>query len=201
MRAAFEMIYSELASRIAVLARRFPDQEEAGGEMMASAWVNFRSVARRRGVFIHPGLLAWVSCVRLRAGRLMAGSSVQDVHAPAAQALGRARLFHLSLLSSSKRRQVISDSTVEHIVTALTTDEREQPCIRAATRLDWAAFMHTLPNRLRRILRGLVVGDSKGLIARRLGISNGRLSQLLDVLAQEITTFFTPELLPTWCAA
>ncbi|MCY3024496.1 MAG: hypothetical protein NTW87_36435 [Planctomycetota bacterium] len=51
------------------------------------------------------------------------------------------------------------------------------------------------------VLRGLVVGDAKGLIARRLGISNGRLSQLLDLLAGEIRSFFTPELLPTWCAA
>jgi hypothetical protein len=109
--AAFEAIYPELASRIAVLARRFPDPEEATGEMLAFAWANFASVARRRGVFLHPGLLVWASSVRLRAGRLMTGSSARDVHAPAAQALGRSRVIHVSALSVSKRQQTLPDST------------------------------------------------------------------------------------------
>ena len=199
--AAFEAVYPELLSRVTVVARRFPDADEAAGEMLAFAWANFASVARRRGVFLHPGLLVWASSVRLRAGRLMTGSSVRDVHAPAAQALGRSRVIHLSALSASKRQQTLPDSTVQHIVAALTTSEREQPDVRAAVRLDWGAFMRTLPNRLRRILRGLVVGDSKGLIAKRLGISNGRLSQLLDVLAREITTFFGADIIPAGCVA
>ncbi|MCY3017577.1 MAG: hypothetical protein NTW87_00900 [Planctomycetota bacterium] len=199
--AAFETIYPELLSRVTVLARRLPDPDEAAGEMLAFAWANFASVARRGGVFLPPSMLVWMSGVRYRSGRLLTGTTVTDVHSPAAQVRGRAQLIHLSLLSSSRRQQVLSDSTVVHITDALTTSERERPDVRAATRIDWNSFMRTLPRRLRRIVRGLVVGDSKGLIARRLGISNGRLSQLLDVLAREIKAFFGAEIVPAGCIA
>jgi len=98
-----ETIYPGLASRINVLARRFPDREEAAGEMMAFAWANFASVARRRGVFLHPGLLVRASSVRLRAGRLMTGTTVTDVHSLAAQVRGRARLIHLAPQAPTRR--------------------------------------------------------------------------------------------------
>jgi len=199
--AAFEAIYPELLSRINVLARRFPDPDEAAGEMLGFAWANFASVARRRGVFLHPGLLVWASSVRLRAGRLMTGSSVHDVHAPAAQALGRSRVIHLSALSASKRQQTLRDSTVDRIVDAVSTSEKDRPDMRAAARLDWAAFACQLPRRLRRIMQWLAIGESKTWIARRLGISKGRVSQLLDKLGREVRSFFTPELLPAWCDA
>jgi hypothetical protein len=132
---------------------------------------------------------------------MLAGTTVTDVHSPAAQVRGRARVIYLSTLSCSKRHQVLGDSAMQNITDALTASERERPDVRAATRIDWSAFMRTLPNRMRRIVRGLVVGDSKGLIARRLGISNGRLSQLLDVLAREITSFFGAEIVPAGCIA
>lgn len=197
--AAFEALYPELLSRVTVLARRHPDPEEAAGEMMAFAWANFQSVARRRGIFLPPSMLVWMSGVRYRSGRLLTGTTVKDVHSPAAQVRGRAHVIHLSLLSSCRRQQFLSDSTAQHSTDALTTSEREQPDVRAATRIDWSAFMKTLPSRMRRIVRGLVVGDSKGLIAKRLGISNGRLSQLLETLGRELVLFFGADIVPVGC--
>ncbi|MCY3017583.1 MAG: hypothetical protein NTW87_00930, partial [Planctomycetota bacterium] len=102
---------------------------------------------------------------------------------------------------SSKRQQVLPDSTVQHITDALTASEHERPDVRAAVRLDWAAFARQLPARLRKIVRWLAIGASKTWIARRLKVTNGRVSQLLTVLAQEIQSFFGPEIVPVGCIA
>ncbi|MCY3018791.1 MAG: hypothetical protein NTW87_07155 [Planctomycetota bacterium] len=201
IQAAFQSIAPELESRLWRCARRFQETEEVFTEMYSFAWINFRSKARRLGEFLSAGQLAFMSLRRLSSGRLVTENTVKDALAPMARRLGRTRVIYFSQLSGSKRNQALTDSTVQRITDALTASEREGPDVRAATRIDWAAFMRTLPNRLRRILRGLVVGDAKGLIAKRLGISNGRLSQLLNVLAREITAFFGPEIVPVGCVA
>jgi DNA-directed RNA polymerase specialized sigma subunit len=107
----------------------------------------------------------------------------------------------LSALSCSKRQQVLPDSTIEHITQAVSTSEKDRPDVRAAARLDWAAFARQLPWRLRRILKWLAIGARKSWIAKRLGISNGRVSQLIAKLAGEITAFFGPEVVPAGCHA
>ena len=146
-------------------------------------------------------MLVWASAVRLRSGRLLAGGSIRDAHSPVAQRRNRTRVIHLSALSVSKRQQTLSDDAVERITDAVSSSERDGPAMRAAARVDWAALARRLPLRLRRILQWLAIGASKTWIARRLGISNGRVSQLLDTLGREITTFFGPDIVPFGCAA
>jgi DNA-binding NarL/FixJ family response regulator len=85
---------------------------------------------------------------------------------------------------------------VDRIVSALSTSERERPDVRAATRLDWHVFATQLPHRLRRILCWLAIGASKTWIARKLNVTRGRVSQMLDTLGREITTFFGADVVP-----
>ena len=199
--AEFQQRYPELLSRLRRIVRRFRDDEDVLAEMTSFAFLNFRSVFLRRGQCLTPCQMAFMCWLRAKSGRTLEGGGTCDVHDPLAQLRGRARVIHLSVLSCSKRQQVLPDSTVDHIVAALTTSEKDRPDVRAAVRLDWGAFARTLPSRLRRILAWLVIGASKTWIARKLGISKGRVSQLLDKLGQEVVTFFGPEFAPARCVA
>lgn len=201
VQAAFQSIVPELESRLWRCAKLFKDTEEAFNEMYAFAWINFRSKARRLGQFLSAGQLAFMSLRRLSAGRCVTDNTVRDALAPMAARLGRTRVVYLSQLSASKRQQVLPDSVVQRITEAVSTSERDRPDVRAQVRLDWRAFACQLPVRLRRILHWLSIGARKGWIARRLGISNGRVSQLIGTLAVELRAFFTLGLLPSWCAA
>ena len=114
--------------------------------------------------------------------------------------LHRVNVVSLSRLSEARRDLAPNDTAVDRIVSALSTNEHEQPDVRAQVRLDWGALARQLPERLRKILRWLAIGASKTWIARRLKITNGRASQLLDKLGREVLSFFGPELLPAGCA-
>jgi hypothetical protein len=131
-------------------------------------------------------------------GRVTCGFSTKDVLGQQTFKMGRVRVVYLSQLDTNKRRHALSDSTVARITNALTTNEHTWPINRAQVRLDWAALAHRLDARLRKILHGLSIGEPKGAIAKRVGISNGRLSQLLVTLAVEIRSFFGMDL-PDWC--
>ena len=104
----------------------------------------------------------------------------------------------LSQLSTTKRQHALTDDEVAKIVKALTASEHERPPVRAAVRLDWAALTKGLDARLRKILAALSIGESKGSIAKMLGVSSCRVTQLLKVLADKIREFFG-ENLPDCC--
>lgn len=197
----FDRRYPELLSRLSRIARGFQDQDEVLAEMAAFSYVNFRSVFLRRGEFLTPGAMAYVAWRRGLSGRTIVGSSIRDVHSALAQRRNRVRIVHLSQLSDCGRSRTLTDTVVDRIVSALSTDEHEQPDIRAQVRLDWAVLARRLPVRLRKILQWLAVGARKGWIARRLGISAGRLSQLLEALGREIASFFGRDIMPGNCAA
>lgn len=194
---AFEERFDELSGRIRLLARPFPDRDEAQAEMFAHAFANFRSVARRRGEFLPAGLMAFFAVRQVRAGRNLTSNCRHDVHSVEAHMLGRSKVIHLSQIGDSKKRLGLSDSTVRRITDALSSDLHEDPGERARVRLDWGAFSRSLPHRFRRIIKGLTVGAAKQEIAKKLGISNGRLSQLLDDLGGRASEFFGPEIRPS----
>ncbi|MCY3019182.1 MAG: hypothetical protein NTW87_09170 [Planctomycetota bacterium] len=183
--AEFEKITGELASRIEACVARARDPDEARQELWAFCWRDFRQAAIHDRI-LPAGQLVWFGWRWLKAGRSIAGhESVTEPHSPLCQRRGRARVIHLSALSCSKRQQVLPDSTIQNITEALTTSEKDQPDVRAAMRLDWAAFSRQLPVRLRKILRWLSIGATKTWIARRLNVTNGRVSQLLTDGAED----------------
>ena len=192
--------YQELHSRLSRIARGFRDRDEILAELAGFAYLNFRSVFLRRGACLTPGAMAYVAWKRALSGRTVTRNSVRDVHSALAQRRKRVRVVYLSQLSSSRRIQALGDTVVERIVGALSTGEREQPDVRAQVRLDWRAFAHQLPTRMQRILHWLTIGARKNWIARRLGISAGRLSQLLADLGREIAAFFGRDIVPGDCA-
>ncbi|HEY3319581.1 MAG TPA: hypothetical protein VGP72_03785 [Planctomycetota bacterium] len=194
----FEHIYPQLFSRVRRLSRRFADWQEALAEMIASSWVNLLQKAQRCGRWLTPGALAWIAFRRHRSGRVLGrhGNSTKDALGEACYRAGRVHVLRLSA-----PRGEYAESDVMAIAAALSTRERESPCVRAATRIDWAAFSLRLERRERRLLKMLVLGFNKSQCARKLGLSSGRISQILRMIAQELRSFFGPEFVPATAVA
>jgi DNA-directed RNA polymerase specialized sigma subunit len=57
-------------------------------------------------------------------------------------------------------------------------DRRSTPANVAEVRIDVAEWLQTLPNRSRRLVERLVIGESTSEAAQWLGVSPGRISQL-----------------------
>ena len=201
LQAEFHRITPELNSRLKRCARSFPDREEALAEMLAFSWKNFQSKAQRTGQFLPASALAWVSWKRLQSGRVMSGYSTKDVLAAQTFRSGRARVLLLSQLRTSNPRHVLTDRETTTITNALSTRIRERPEVRAQIKIDWAAFCDGLPSRLRRVVRLLAIGHAKKLIARRIGVSAGRLSQILYELRDRLIEFFGAEEMAGFAAA
>ena len=197
IQSAFQTILPELNRRLHLNARRYQDYDEAFSEMLAMCWINFRQKALR-GVFLNACALAWIARIRYQAGRVICGYSTADAMADKTIQSGRSRLTLLSQLTTTKPRWKLSAGEVRRITLALSTSERERPLDRAAVRLDWAALAARLDRRLRLILEGLAVGETKSSLAKILKVTAGRVSQLMVVLRREIVTFFG-EALPDTC--
>lgn len=198
--ARFEALIPELTSRAErigrAVARNPVDQEEATAEVIAHAWLNYRSAARR-GTWLPASQLAWVAWHATRSGRLAAGgSSITDVLDPRAHRMGRASVVSLyPWQCASRRRPRLRFHHVEmerssRLGRSLSTQEKDSPPERVRVRLDWSAFAEQLSPRHRAILCGLAEGWEQREMAAALGISPGRITQQKAELAERIIEFF-----------
>ncbi|HLX68486.1 MAG TPA: hypothetical protein VKV04_02560 [Verrucomicrobiae bacterium] len=194
---AFESLLPELERRLNLNARRYTDAAEAFQEMLASSWVNFQQKAKH-GSLLNACALAWIARIRLQAGRVLCGYSAADALAEKTVRSGRSRVLSLSQMTTTKPRWKLAPGEIRRITLALSSCEHARPLDRAAVRLDWAALAERLDRRLRVILEGLAVGESKSSLAKILKVTCGRISQLLAVLKREIVSFFG-ENLPDSC--
>ncbi|GMV83972.1 MAG: hypothetical protein AMXMBFR7_51560 [Planctomycetota bacterium] len=204
--AQFEALLPELNSRAErigrAVARNSVDQEEAAAEVIAHAWLNFRSAARR-GTWLLASQLAWVAWHTARSGRLAAGgSSVTDAMDPCAHRMGRAKVISLHrLLGASRRRPKLEFQQSEmarpdRVGRSLTTAEHDSPAERARVHLDWSAFAAQLSLRHQAILCGLAEGWEQREMAAALGVSPGRITQQKADLAALVTEQFGAEVEP-----
>jgi hypothetical protein len=74
----------------------------------------------------------------------------------------------------------------------LACDRRLGPADEAAFRLDFAAWLAGLPEKKRRVAELLAEGDEPGLVARLVGVSPARVSQLRAELAGSWEAFQGP---------
>ncbi|GMV83706.1 MAG: hypothetical protein AMXMBFR7_48900 [Planctomycetota bacterium] len=169
----FEDLLPELSSRLARMTKKLPKRirDAAFDDALGAAWLNFSS-ASRRGNRLSAKALGWAACKHLKNR-----STITALHYPSRRPEIPVALDEVAADPTSKLAQ------------SLTTDEHQSPFERARVRFDWQAFARTQPPRVRVILAGLAEGYSKSEIALGLGISRGRLSQLLTELAHEILAY------------
>ncbi len=143
------------------------DREEAIAEAVAAAFVSFVSLkARGRFPAAFPVILAAFAVLHVRNGRHVGGSCRSgEVTSFAAQ---RRHGFRLHLVAPA-----LPDWD-EHFL-----DDSATPVLdQVRFKLDWQAFLKSLPRRHRRMLRSLAQGHPANQVAEAFHVSPSRITQL-----------------------
>jgi len=124
--------------------------------------------------------LAMYGVKRVKMGRKAAASlSVRDVSSEFCQRQKRLTLERLDRFDrhSGQWRDVLVE------------DRRAGPAETAAVRIDLGTWLQLQPKRRRQVAESLAVGDTPGEVARRLGVSAARISQLRRILRDSWDAF------------
>ena len=162
----------EVHARVCFRHVRCADRrEDAVAEAVAIAWAWYRRLAHRgKDARLFPSALASLAARHVRSGRRLCGQErAQDVLSPVAQArrgFGVCRLPDFETLSENPLLTALADNT--------RTPVDQQVCFR----LDFPAWLRSLSQRDRRVVEDLMLGERTLDVARRHGLSPGRVSQL-----------------------
>jgi hypothetical protein len=116
----------------------------------------------------YPTPLAQYAARQIREGRKVGGKlNIKDVSSPYCQ-----RLKHVVLERLDKWDR--DEGWLEIVV----EDRNATPADVARVRLDFSAWLKTLPRRDRKVALDLARGNRTGEVARRYDLSDGRISQL-----------------------
>lgn len=145
-------------------------KEDAVVEAVANALVAYVALCKRgKELLAYPTVLARYAIAQLRAGRRVGNRmNRHDVFACLGRHHQGTRLLRFS--ESADDRDDWFEATMEDTKTAVPD--------QAAFRCDFPAWLSTHASRNHGIATALAVGDSTREVARRFGVSPGRISQL-----------------------
>ena len=170
----------EDAARYAFRRRRRQEREEALAEARAAAWSAWHGLIRRGKDPVEVGVtgIANNAVRNVRQGRRIGnrtcGRGAMDVQHPRVRRALGLRVVAFEELAGPPRgswRQWLA------------CDNRVSPADEAAFRIDFAAWLGGLPERKRLVAELLAGGHEPGLVARIVGLSPARISQLRTELA------------------
>ena len=186
----------EDAARFAFRRHRRQDREEAVAEARAAAWSAWTGLLRRGKDPLAVGVTGIANnAIRYvrngrRVGNTTCGRGAMDVFRKAQKARD------LKVVSLDSNDQFIPGSLVGTWKEWLACDHRVGPADEAAFRVDFAAWLTGLPRRKRQIAELLAEGHEPGLVARLVGVSPARVSQLWTELAGSWEASQQPTSLP-----
>jgi hypothetical protein len=158
------------------------DKEEASAETIALAWLWFVRLVQRGeqpGTFI--SAIARYAARAVRSGRRLCGQqTAKDVLSTRVQ---DRRGFTVGPISDGRSRN--DDFFYEALADNTITPVPDQ----VSFRLDFPAWLSTRATRDRKIIRKLMSGEGTVLLARRFGMSEGRISQLRREYLNDWRTF------------
>jgi hypothetical protein len=156
-------------------------RQEAVQNCLANATLAYaRLHALGKVELAYPTVLARYAVAQTRDGRRVGGHlNIRDVlseHCQQHKGLFVERLDHY-------------DQDKECWREALVEDRRCGPAEIAASRLDFGAWLRSLPGQLRRIAKVLASGETTGAAAKKFRVSAGRISQIRQELHQSWRRF------------
>src|SRR5262245_65165402 len=160
-------------------------QADAVAEAVALAWAWYRRCAEQgRDAARFALSLALLAARAAGSGRRLCGQErAQDALSP------RARWRHgFAVVSLTDLAPVSGDPLVE----ALRDNTATPPDQQAAFRIDFAAWLRRLGRHRRRVARRLMLGERPGDVARWVGVTPGRVSQLRRELERDWQAFYGP---------
>jgi hypothetical protein len=142
---------------------------------IANSFVAFTRLAELNKLDLaYPGVLARYAVAQMQAGRRVGNRlNIRDVASPYAQKMKGIRLERLDGY----------DPVDQQWQEVLVEDRRAGPFDIVRIKLDFTAWLRSLPSKLRRIAKTLATGERTGDVARRFGLSEARVSQLRRELA------------------
>ena len=156
-------------------------REEAVQEVVCNALRAFvRLVEIKKVDLAYPTVLARYGVAQVKDGRKVGGKlNVHDVSSLYAQ---RQKGFHLERLDQY-------DSYEDAWIEVFIEDKHSGPAAIATMKIDFAAWLRSLPSRIRRIAKLLASGEQTHFVAERFKLSDGRISQIRKKLAQTWNLF------------
>jgi hypothetical protein len=150
--------------------------------------------ATRSGKRVTAGNVAFSTLQHLKSGRRTVGYSGVDVLASGTQLNGR------STVSSIHEEVPMSSETDETVpVSELMSRDEEDPCTKAARKLDWQQFYGTQDRNGRRLLTCIAQGQSAGEIAGQLKLTRLAVCERTDQLRTALKSFFGDGVLAEVC--
>jgi hypothetical protein len=170
--AKFLAMLPRIRRQAAFYLRRLPTEEraEAVQEVVASAFVSWvRLIERGKADVAYAGPLARFAARQYRHGRRV-GSSVNGDDVTSDYCRQKRGL-------SLEQLDRIDESTGEWIELVV-EDRHSTPAEVATTRIDFGAWLESLPERTKRVAEMLAMGEATSHVARIFGCSASRISQL-----------------------
>jgi hypothetical protein len=157
------------------------DRDDMIQEVIANSFVAFTRLAELNKLDLaYPGVLARYAVAQIHAGRRVGNKlNIRDVASPYAQ---RMKGIHLERLD---RYDPVDQQWQEVLV----EDRHAGPFDIVRIKLDFTAWLRSLPSKLRRIAKTLDTGERTGDVALRFGLSESRVSQLRRELAASWEAF------------
>jgi hypothetical protein len=151
-------------------------------DAIALAWAWYRCLAQRgKDAADFAAALASFAVRAVQAGRRVLGSeSSQDVLSVTAKLRHGIKVFRLPESGSL---------AINGWQEAVTDNLRTPPDEQAAFRLDFPAWLATRSDRDRRLIADLAAGERTGDVARKYGLSAGRISQLRRAFCEDWARF------------
>jgi len=183
----FEAALPAITSTARYAFRRRPHQDraEAVAEAQACAWKAWRGLVERGkdptavGVSGIAGYAVRHVINGRRIGNKGGGRGAMDVYHRKAQAA-----FGFKVVSLDSEAEVPAEPSFRGVwVEWFAGDNRVTPADEACFRLDFTAWLESLPVRKRRVAELLAEGWSTGEVARELGVTPGAISQARTSLA------------------
>jgi hypothetical protein len=157
------------------------DRAEAVQEVVASAFVSYVSLIERGKTDVaYAGPLArYAACQYFRGRRVGNPMNVHDVSSDYCQRRKRIVVEQLDRFNdpTSEWEQLVVE------------DKHSTPADVASTRIDFRAWLASLPERTRHVAETLATGEATSSVARMFGCSASRVSQLRHELHQAWRVF------------
>lgn len=146
------------------------EREELIAEVIANAYCAYQRLAERgKADLAYASPLAGYAIKQVRSGRRVGTAlNANDVTSPHSQRVKALKVEQLDAIEEA-------DGRWQAIVVE---DKTAGPADIAAIRMDFAAWLKSLTPRLRRIAKTLATGETTKDVARRFGVSQGRVSQI-----------------------
>jgi hypothetical protein len=146
-------------------------RDDAVGEAVALSWAWYlRLVERGKDPADFAGTFAGYAARAVRRGRRVCGQEAgQEVLSPTAQARHDFQVLHLPSGPTTLNGSPLEEALLDNAVTP--------PPEAAAFRIDFPAWLATWPERDRRLIEGLGLGERTMALAQQFGLTPGRISQ------------------------